>query len=93
MRRKTAPKAPLHPEVSGAMASDGGLIAKAGETAQSAMGKNVLDNRSHRTPKAQSHSASHQNMSGAPTGAHACRPDLRIRSLHPVVNHSSQLLV
>lgn len=49
MRRKTAPKDPVHPEVSRAVASEVGLIAKAEEGAQSAMGECVLDNRSHRT--------------------------------------------
>ena len=49
MRRKTAPKDPVHPEVSRASASELGLIAKAEECAQSAMGECVLDNRSHRT--------------------------------------------
>ena len=48
MRRKTAPKDPAHPEVSRAVASEVGLIAKK-ECAQSAMGEYVLDNRSHRT--------------------------------------------
>jgi hypothetical protein len=48
MRRKTAPKDPVHPEVSRAVASEGGLIAKE-EAAQSAVGECVLDNRSHRT--------------------------------------------
>jgi hypothetical protein len=49
MRRKTAPKDPVHPEVSRAAASEVGLIAKAEEWAQSAVGECVLDNRSHRT--------------------------------------------
>ncbi len=49
MRRKTAPKDPVHPEVSRAVASEVGLIAKAEEGAQSAVGECVLDNRSHRT--------------------------------------------
>ena len=49
MRRKTAPKDPVHPEVSRAVASEVGLIAKAEEGAQSAVGEYVLDNRSHRT--------------------------------------------
>ncbi len=49
MRRKTAPKDPVRPGISSAVASEVGLIAKVGETAQSAMGENVLDNRSHRT--------------------------------------------
>ena len=49
MRRKTAPKDPVHPEVSRVAANEVGLIAKAGERAQSAMGEYVLDNRSHRT--------------------------------------------
>jgi hypothetical protein len=71
MRRKTAPNDPVHPGVPRAVASDGGLIAKAVEAAQSAMGENVLDNRSHRMPKAQSHSASLHNLRGTPTGAQA----------------------
>ena len=49
MRRKTAPKDPVHPEVSRASASEVGLIAKAEEGGQSVMGEYVLDNRSHRT--------------------------------------------
>jgi hypothetical protein len=49
MRRKTAPKDPVHPEVSRAVASEVGLIAKAEEGAQSAVGEYVLDNLSHRT--------------------------------------------
>jgi hypothetical protein len=49
MRRKTAPKEPVHPQVSRAAASEVGLIARAEESAQSAMGEYVLDNRSHRT--------------------------------------------
>ena len=49
MRRKTAPKDPVHPKVSRASASEVGLIAMAEESAQSAMGECVLDNRSHRT--------------------------------------------
>jgi hypothetical protein len=49
MRRKTAPKDPVHPEVSRAVASEVGLIAKAEEGAHSAVGEYVLDNRSHRT--------------------------------------------
>jgi hypothetical protein len=49
MRRKTAPKDSVHPEVSRAAASEMGLIARAEESAQSAMGEYVLDNRSHRT--------------------------------------------
>jgi hypothetical protein len=69
MRRKTAPKDLVHPGVSRAVASEVGLIAKVEETAQSAMGENVLDNRSHRTPKAQSHSAAPHNLRGAPIGA------------------------
>jgi hypothetical protein len=80
MRRKTAPKAPLYPDVSRVGASEGGLIAKVGETAQSAMGENVLDNHSHRTPKAQSRSASHHNLCGAPTGAQARSGLHRLRS-------------
>jgi hypothetical protein len=52
MRRKTAPQDPVHPEVSRA-ASEVGLIAKAEESAQSATGEYVLDNRSHRTTKGQ----------------------------------------
>jgi hypothetical protein len=49
MRRKTAPKDPVHPKVSRAAASEVGLIAKAEEWAQSAVRECVLDNRSHRT--------------------------------------------
>ena len=49
MRRKTAPKDPVHPEVSRAVASEVGLIAEEENGAQSAMGEYVLDNRSHRT--------------------------------------------
>src|SRR3954471_9608064 len=49
MRRKTAPQDPVHPKLSRAAASEVGLIAKAEESAQSAMGEYVLDNRSHRT--------------------------------------------
>src|SRR3954471_3367796 len=54
MRRKTAPQDPVHPEVSRAAASEVGLIAKAEESAQSAMGEYVLDNRSHRTTQGSS---------------------------------------
>jgi hypothetical protein len=49
MRRKTAPKDPVHPELLRAAPSEVGLIAKAEESAQSAVGEYVLDNRSHRT--------------------------------------------
>ena len=49
MRRKTAPKDPVHPEASRAVASEGGLIAKEENGAQSAVGEYVLDNHSHRT--------------------------------------------
>jgi hypothetical protein len=49
MRRKTAPEDSVHPEASRAVASEVGLIAKAEEGGQSAMGEYVLDNRSHRT--------------------------------------------
>ena len=49
MRRKTAPKDPVHPEVSRAVASEVGLIATGEEGVQSAVGECVLDNRSHRT--------------------------------------------
>jgi hypothetical protein len=49
MRRKAAPKDPVHPEVSPAVASEVGLIATAEEGEQSALGECVLDNRSHRT--------------------------------------------
>jgi hypothetical protein len=48
MRRKTAPKDPVHPNVSRAAQTEVGLIAKAEEWAQSAVGECVLDNRSHR---------------------------------------------
>lgn len=51
MRRKTAPKDPVHPRLSRAAPSEVGLIAKAEEWAQSAVGEYVLDNRSHRTPQ------------------------------------------
>jgi hypothetical protein len=53
MRRKTAPKDPVHPNVSRAAHTEVGLIAKAEEWAQSAVGECVLDNRSHRTDKGQ----------------------------------------
>jgi len=49
MRRKTASQAPVHPRLSRAAQSEVGLIAKAEEGAQSAVGECVLDNRSHRT--------------------------------------------
>ena len=49
MRRKTAPKDPVHPNVSRAAQTEVGLIAAAEEWGQSAVGEYVLDNRSHRT--------------------------------------------
>jgi hypothetical protein len=65
MRRKTAPKDPVHPEVSRAAPSEVGLIAKK-ECAQSAMGEYVLDNLSHRTTQAQR---------PGPRGAFDCNQD------------------
>jgi hypothetical protein len=78
MRRKTAPKDPVHPEVSRAVASEVGLIAKAEEGAQSAVGEYVLDNLSHRTTQGQGCGAAAQcfpppeNMRGPASTAADC---------------------
>jgi hypothetical protein len=69
MRRKTAPKDPVHPEVSRASASELGLIAMAEESAQSAMGECVLDNRSHRTTQGSGVRGRRATLSPAPKHA------------------------
>ena len=74
MRRKTAPKDPVHPEVSRAVASEVGLIAEEENGAQSAMGEYVLDNRSHRTA---------QGL-GCGAGAQASRPAKSWTAPHPL---------
>jgi hypothetical protein len=78
MRRKTAPKDPVHPEVSRAVASEVGLIAKAEEGAQSAVGECVLDNRSHRTTQGSGVRGRRARLSSAEKHARPCIPCSRL---------------
>jgi hypothetical protein len=79
MRRKTAPKDSVHPEVSRAAASEVGLIARTEESAQSAMGEYVLDNRSHRTPQGSGVRGRRARLSFRPKACKAPHP------LQPIV--------
>jgi len=78
MRRKTASQAPVHPRLSRAAQSEVGLIAKAEEGAQSAVGECVLDNRSHRTKQGsgvrgrRARLSSTENMDGPASPAADC---------------------
>ena len=71
-------KDPVHPELSRASASEVGLIARAEESAQSAMGEYVLDNRSHRTPQGSGVRGRRARLSSAPKHARPRIPCSRL---------------
>ena len=79
MRRKTAPKDPVHPNVSRAAQTEVGLIAAAEEWGQSAVGEYVLDNRSHRTTQGSGARGRRASLSSAKawTAPHPLQPTVR----------------